>query len=189
MAYGPIDFIAMEFKGNQFDGSIMNDLTDLVADELIRILDLVIVRKDEQGKVVVRELQEAEPQTVKMFNPLKAQISGMVKVDDIKMIGEKLENNTTAAVMLFEHLWAVQLKEDLIKANGRLLMNERIPYKVVEQALAGLELPDRNSAGALISTDSTPAVVDGTAVDAGVPQEQPVENEQGDDAPPAPAAP
>jgi hypothetical protein len=88
MTFGPIDFIALEFKGNQFHGEIMSDLTELVSSEVIRILDLVVVKKDEHGEVVVRELQELEPASLQIFDPLKVEISGMVTVDDSKMIGE-----------------------------------------------------------------------------------------------------
>jgi uncharacterized membrane protein len=138
MTFGPIDFIVLEFQGNHFHGDIMNDLTELVSDEIIRVLDLVIVKKDKEGKVIVRELKELEPATLQIFDPLKAEISGMVTVDDIKMIEERLENNTTAAIMLFENLWAVKLKQDIIRAKGRLVMQERLPYEVVAEALEDL---------------------------------------------------
>jgi uncharacterized membrane protein len=138
MTFGPIDFIALEFKGNNFHGEIMSDLTELVSSEVIRILDLVVVKKDEHGSVVVREFQELEPKTMQIFDPLKAEISGMVTTDDIKMIGEKLENNTTAAIMLFENLWAVRVKQDMLDAGGRLVMFERIPHEVVAEALEDL---------------------------------------------------
>jgi hypothetical protein len=55
MTYGPIDFIALEFPGNQFTGKILPDLFELVDKGIIRIIDLVIIRK-EQGQVSVREL-------------------------------------------------------------------------------------------------------------------------------------
>lgn len=138
MTFGPIDFIALEFKGNNFHGEIMSDLTELVSSEVIRILDLVVVKKDEHGEVVVRELQELEPATLQIFDPLKAEISGMVTTADIKMIGEKLENNTTAAIMLFENLWAVRVKQDMLEAGGRLVMFERLPHEVVAEALEDL---------------------------------------------------
>lgn len=138
MTFGPIDFIALEFKGNNFHGEIISDLTELVSSEVIRILDLVVVKKDEHGNVVVREFQELEPATLQIFDPLKAEISGMVTTDDIKMIGEKLENNTTAAIMLFENLWAVRVKQDMLDAGGRLVMFERIPHEVVAEALEDL---------------------------------------------------
>jgi len=138
MTFGPIDFITLEFKGNQFHGEILNYLTILVADEVIRILDLVIVQKDEHGEIVVRELQELEPRTLQIFDPLKAEISGMVTAEDIHMIGEKLETSTTAAIMLLENLWVIRVKQDMLQANGRLVLFESIPYEEVNIALEDL---------------------------------------------------
>lgn len=66
----------------------------------------------------------------------------MIKAADIELVGQKLENNSTAAVMLFEHLWAIRLKDALTKAGGRVVMNERIPPDVVQEALDDLSLPE-----------------------------------------------
>jgi hypothetical protein len=138
--HGPVDFIALEFKGNQFSGEIMPALKDLIDNKTIRVIDLVVVMKDAEGNVTSNEVRELNQHVITTFDPLKAEISGMIKVADIQMIAEKLEPNCTAALMLFEHLWAVRFKETLVKANGRLLMNERIPENVVEEALQDLAL-------------------------------------------------
>ena len=138
MAFGPIDFIALEFNENKFNGEIISDLTELVSSETLRILDLIILEKNDLGEVVVRELQELEPAVQQMLEPLRAEISGMVTVDDIKMIGSKLKNNTTAAVMLLENLWAVRLKQDISFSGGRIVLQEHIPDKVVREALDDL---------------------------------------------------
>jgi hypothetical protein len=138
MAFGPIDIIALEFKGNHFQEEILSDLTELVFFENIRILDLVIVKKDEHGEVTVQELQELDPAACQMLEPLKAEISGMITVEDIQMIGSKLRENTTTAIMLFENLWAVRLKQDIDAGGGRLVMTKRIPEEVVAEALQEL---------------------------------------------------
>jgi hypothetical protein len=54
------------------------------------------------------------------------------------MVGEALANNTSAGILLFENLWAVKFKEALIEADGRLLMQERIPHEVVLEALVDM---------------------------------------------------
>ena len=59
MTYGPIDLIALEFPGNRFKGEILPDLLELVDKEIIRIIDLVVIMKD-QGEVIVRELRELD---------------------------------------------------------------------------------------------------------------------------------
>ena len=136
MTYGPIDFLALEFKGNQFKGEIMPALLELVNKEIVRVIDLVIVQKDADGKVTMREMQQLDPSMVAIFDPLKAQITGIIQLEDIEMIGQKVENNTTAAIMLFENLWPIKFREAVLNANGRLVMHERIPDEVVAETVA-----------------------------------------------------
>jgi hypothetical protein len=138
MTYGPIDFIALEFKGNNFKGEIIPSLLELVEQGIIRVIDLVIIQKDEEGEVRDLELQQLAPDTIAIFDPLNAQISGMVTTTDIEMVGQALENNSTAAVMLFENLWAIKFKEAVLNADGRLVMQERIPHEVVLEALSDM---------------------------------------------------
>ena len=138
MTYGPIDFIALEFRGNRFKGEILEELLELVNSEIIRIIDLVIIVKDEDGNVAVRELQELDPDTLAIIDPLHAQVTSMVTSQDIDMIAEQLENNSTAGAMLIENLWAKKTMQAMINANGRLVMFERIPHDVVVEALADI---------------------------------------------------
>jgi flagellar motor switch protein FliM len=70
-----------------------------------------------------------------VFDPLKAEINGMIQVEDIELIGEKLENNCTAAVILFENLWAVNFVKAVENANGRSVMHVRIPHETVEETM------------------------------------------------------
>jgi hypothetical protein len=138
MTLGPIDFIAMEFPGNRFKGEILPNLFELVDREIIRIIDLVIIMKDPDGQVVVRELRELDPASVAMFDPLKADVSQMITDSDIAMIGEQLAANSTAGLMLIENLWAKQTKQAMLAAGGELVLFERIPHDVVEAALADI---------------------------------------------------
>jgi len=145
MTYGPVDFIALEFKGNQFRGEILPALLELVNNGTINLIDLVIVQKDEHGNVNMRELQQSDAATVKIFDPLKVEVTGMIKKQDLDMVGEKLENNTTAAVMLFENRWAVRFVEAVLNANGRAVMFERIPQQVVAETIEDFALAGQAS--------------------------------------------
>ena len=142
MTYGPIDFIALEFKGNNFKGEIIPALVELIANKTIRVIDLVIVLKDEKGKVEIAELQQLTPDIIAVFDPLEKEVNGLIKEVDAAMVGRNMENNSTAAVMLFENLWSVKFKEAVLNAGGRLLMQERIPHEVVLEALEDLSLPE-----------------------------------------------
>ena len=91
--YGPIDFIALQFKGNKFKGDGLKALNDLMEKKIVRVIDLVIIVKDKTGKVTVKEIQEPDPDFVAIFDPTKVKgTHGMIKKDDIDMIaGEARE--------------------------------------------------------------------------------------------------
>ena len=135
MTYGPVDFVALEFKGNRFKGEILPEIMNLVNKDIVRVIDMIVVKKDADGKVTHREMQEQNKKILAVFDPLKAEINGMIQVEDIEMIGEKLENNTTAAVILFENLWAVKFVQAVENANGRSVMHVRIPHEIVVEAM------------------------------------------------------
>jgi hypothetical protein len=137
MTLGPVDFIALEFPGNRFRGEILPDLFELVDKEIIRIIDLVIIRKDE-GEVTVRELHELEPGNIELFNPLKIEANQMITDLDIEMIAGQLADNSTVGLLLIENLWAKKTQQAMQDAKSRLLMFERIPGEVVEEALSDI---------------------------------------------------
>ncbi len=138
MTYGPIDFIALEFQGNRFRGETLLELIDLVEKEIIRIIDLVVVLKDKDGAVEVLELQQLDPNVLALLDPLGAEATGILTVADIEDLASQLDNETAAGLMLIENLWAVRTIEALERANARLVMFERIPHQVVEDALEDL---------------------------------------------------
>jgi uncharacterized membrane protein len=138
MTFGPVDFLAIEFKGNHFKGEIMPALLELVNNDTIHIIDLVIVQKDADGNVKMQELQQHDNAVLSLFDPRKAEVTGMIQEEDLLMMGEKIENNSTAAVMLFEHLWAIKFKQAVLNAKGRVVMQERIPHEVVEEVFEAI---------------------------------------------------
>jgi uncharacterized membrane protein len=138
MTLGPIDFVALEFPGNKFKGEILTDILELVQDGIIRIIDLVVILKDEEGNVVVRELQELDPDSIRVLDPLKVEVTSMITRDDIDSFAEALNNNCTAGLMLIENVWALKTMQAMVDANGRLLMYQRIPHDEVEAALADI---------------------------------------------------
>ncbi len=139
MTYGPVDFVALEFKGNQFKGEIFPELMKLVNDGVVRVIDIIVVKKDADGNVTHQEIQETDQSVLAVFNPLKAEINGMIQVEDIELIGEKLDPNTTAALLMFENLWAVNFVKAVENANGRAVMHVRIPHEVVVETMEKIE--------------------------------------------------
>jgi len=132
---GPVDFLVLEFPGTNFNGEIMRNLVDLIAADTIRIIDLVVVAKSKFGSVATMELQELHQDASDALAPLQATISELITRDDIAAVADKLDNDSTAAVMLYENVWAVKTMQAMLKANGRVLAHERIPHRVVAEAI------------------------------------------------------
>ena len=135
MSYGPIDFIALEFDSKKLAGEILPALLELAENGTIRVMDLVVVQKYEDGSHEALELEQLDENIIALFDPLDIEISGIVQVEDIDAIAEGMENDTTVGILLFENLWAIKFKDAVLKAEGRLLIQERIPYDVVEETL------------------------------------------------------
>jgi hypothetical protein len=135
MTYGPIDFLALEFKTDQLKGEILPELLELVKNKIVRVMDLVIIQKYADGHHEAMEMQQLAPDLLALFDPLDVEISGIIQAEDIANVAEAMENGTNTAVLLFENLWAVKFKEAVLRANGRLFAQERIPHEVVEEAM------------------------------------------------------
>jgi len=135
MTYGPIDFLALDFKTDQLKGEILPELLELIKNKIVRVIDLVIIQKYEDGHHEAMEMQQLAPDLLALFDPLEVETSGIIQVEDIAGVAEAMENGTNAALLLFENLWAVKFKDAVLRANGRLLAQERIPHEVVEEAM------------------------------------------------------
>ena len=139
MTYGPIDILAIEFPDNtKLLGEGLAELIKLVENGAIRIIDLLVVMKDADGNVAARELQELDPKLIAVLDPLKPTVTSLVTTNDVEEIGAALEPNTTAGIMLYENLWAIKFKEAILKADARLIMQERIPHEVIVEELGDI---------------------------------------------------
>jgi hypothetical protein len=136
MSFGPVDFLVFEFKTDQLKGEVMPALLELVQNKIVRVIDLVVVQKFEDGHHEAVEMQQSAPDLLSVFDPHDVEISGIIQEEDLSKIAEKMENNTLAAALLFENLWAVKFKEAVLRANGQVLEQTRIPHETVEEALA-----------------------------------------------------
>jgi hypothetical protein len=135
MTYGPIDFLALEFKTDQLKGEIMPEILELVKNKIVRVIDLVVIQKDKDGHHVAMEMQQLAPDLLALFDPLEIEVTGLIQAEDIDNMAEAMENGTNTALLLFENLWAVKFREAVLRADGRLLAHERIPFEVVDEAL------------------------------------------------------
>jgi hypothetical protein len=136
MSLGPVEYMVIEFPGNQFKGEIVPALREVVDKGVIRIIDLVFVRKDEQGNVSVMELADLQKDAADAFAPLAREASTLFAEEDVQKVGEIMEKNSSVALLLFEHVWATRFRDAVLNADGRLIAGERIPRELVDAALA-----------------------------------------------------
>jgi hypothetical protein len=127
--------MAVAFPGNKFTGNITPALVDLVESGTIRIIDLAFVGKNANGDVIAMELEELDSDTGKAFAALQATIGDLVNEADLKEIGAGLEPNSSAAILVWEDVWATRFVKALREAGGVLLDIQRVPYDVVQEAL------------------------------------------------------
>jgi len=129
---GPVEYVVIYFEGNRFKGEIVPALTELVDTGLIRIIDLAVISKDYNGDITVLESSELQPDVARALESLECELTGMLAEDDLMLTAAELANNTTAAAMLFENIWAARFAQAVRNAGGEVLINTRIPHGVVE---------------------------------------------------------
>jgi hypothetical protein len=129
---GPVEYLVVGFEGNHFRGELIPALTALLDQGLIRILDLAIISKGPDGSVLLLEAGELHDEVGEALALLEGDHDALLSEADLLMAAEDLDNNTTAAAMLFENVWAGRFAQAVRNANGEVLMNVRIPHDVVE---------------------------------------------------------
>ena len=135
----PVEYLVIEFPGNQFKGEIVPALAELTENGTIRILDLLFIKKDEEGNVLSFELSALAPEEAAPFEDLDGDISDLLNDEDILMAADMLDPNSSAALLVFENVWATRLRDAIMNANGRLVDNGRIPAAIVEAAMLAME--------------------------------------------------
>ena len=136
-AHGPIDFVLLEFPNEKTDGSAAQALLDLVEAGTIRLLDLVVARKEEDGTVEVIDVDAAGDVT--SFVQFAGARSGLLGDDDIAEAGNALTPGTTAALIVFENAWAAPFVAAARANGGELVASMRTPAQDVIDALDALE--------------------------------------------------
>jgi uncharacterized membrane protein len=136
MALGPIEMLVVKFPGNQFSGEIIPALAELVENETVRIADLLFAVKNNEGNVRVLEFNDLAPDIFGQWDPLVSDVTPMLNEDDAHQIAASLENNSSAALMLFENTWATRFVDAVSNARGEVVLNERIPRSVVQELTA-----------------------------------------------------
>jgi uncharacterized membrane protein len=147
MSLGPVEELVVKFPGNQFKGEIIPELHRLIDTGIVRVIDIAFVHKDANGQVTTVELDDLPPDEYSEFDPLVESISGYFSEEDFIEQSRELENNSSAAFLLFENTWATEFRDAVLRAKGEILVLERIPKAVIdelsaEQAARPMPQPD-----------------------------------------------
>ena len=141
MSLGPVEYALFAFDGNRFTGAIVPALVDLVEAGTVRIIDLSFITKDADGSVLTLELEELPADAADAFSVLDHEVDDLLNDDDLLAEAEVLPPGTSAAVVVWENLWAKRLADAVRAAGGTLVDHGRVDPALAEAAMA-LHLAD-----------------------------------------------
>lgn len=136
--HGPIDFVLLEFPSDRLTGEAGPALLDLVERGVIRLFDLLVLRKDENGSVDVLELTDPLAETGG-FSYFAGAASGMLGDDDVREAAQAMTPGTVAALIVYENSWAIPFVAAARSSGGEVIASARIPASDVMDALEALE--------------------------------------------------
>jgi uncharacterized membrane protein len=152
---GPIQMLTFAFPGSRFRGEILPELDRLKSDGIVRVIDMLIVRKDPQGNVMVGTASDLDFEEATELGSYLGALAGFAAAgpagfergaiagaaeladghifdeDDIFRVTQTLDRDTTAVMILLEHTWTRTLFDAVARASGIELMNEWIPHEAV----------------------------------------------------------
>jgi hypothetical protein len=141
---GPVDYVVVRFPADKadFSGAMAEELRKLVESETVRVLDLVVVTKAEDGAIELAELRDRDESEVGELRSLEADLSMMLALEDVERVGADLEPGSTAAVLVWENTWAAPFASSIRHSGGELIGMGHIPT----QALIAAAEEDREAA-------------------------------------------
>jgi hypothetical protein len=131
---GPVEYLIVAFPGNRFQGEIAPALARLVDAGTIRIIDIAFVGKDEDGEVAAFELTELDPDVREGLENMGVEVSGLFNEEDLMAAAEELDPNSSAALLVWEDVWAREVAQAMRDAGGIVFDFERVPHQVVQAA-------------------------------------------------------
>ena len=141
---GPVDYLVVGFPADQanFSGEMASELSALIDSNTIRVLDLVILTKGDDGSVEASELRDVDDSEVGELRELERDLAILLAEEDVEEIGASLEPGSAAAVLVWENTWAAPFGSAIRRSGGQLVTSGRIPT----QALIAAVEADRQAA-------------------------------------------
>jgi uncharacterized membrane protein len=139
----PVEYIVIDFPGNRFDGSIVPALVDLVDKRTVRILDLVFVKKDDDGTVDCFEFDQLDE--LGDLGALDGDAGDVLSDDDVLALADDIPPGSSALFIVWEDLWAADLGRAVRNAGGEVLIGGRVPHQVVTDIISNIETQEVSS--------------------------------------------
>jgi Family of unknown function (DUF6325) len=132
---GPVDFLVIEFPAGQsdFSGEMAEELVNLVDAGTIRVVDAIILAKDEAGTVEAMELSDVGD--LGGLVEIEAQLAELLAADDVDRLAASMEPGSVAGVLVYENLWAAPFASAARRAGGQLIASGRIPIQAIIASL------------------------------------------------------
>jgi hypothetical protein len=138
-AMGPVGYLVVEFPGNKLTGEAFPLLVDLVDRGIVRILDLAFVRKEQDGVVTTISQVDLERMKVVEAALFEGAGSGLLGQDDLEEAGKALAPDSSAAVLIYENVWAAPFAAALRRSGAQLVATGQIPVQSLLDALDATE--------------------------------------------------
>ena len=138
MTLGPLEYLVVGFKGNRFTGQILRELRAAHDKGIIRVVDLLVLTKDESGNLAAMELSDLSGEEAEQLGPIAGDLLQVFEPDDVEAAASNIPTNSSAGLLLFEHTWAVGLKEAIMNAGGIPLAGGLVAPVVVQMLEAEL---------------------------------------------------
>jgi uncharacterized protein DUF6325 len=133
---GPVDYLVVEFPAGagNFTGEMADELLALVDSGTIRVIDVLILTKSEDGTVDATELSEIDE--LGPLQAVEAQLAELLAEEDVAHLAAAMDPGSTAGVLIWENLWAAPFAAAARRSGGQLLASGRIP---IQSIIASIE--------------------------------------------------
>jgi len=138
---GPVDYLVVEFPAgaSNFTGEMAKELLALVDAGTIRLIDVLILTKNEDGTVEPMELSDVGD--LGELQALEAQLAELLAAEDVEHLAASMEPGSTAGVLIWENLWAAPFAAAARRSGGQLIATGRIPIQAIIASIEADEAP------------------------------------------------
>jgi hypothetical protein len=136
---GPVDYVIVEFPKGQanFTGEMAEELIKLVEAGTIRVVDILILVKDDDGTIEAMELSDLD--NLGPLEVLEAELAELLAEEDVVHLAAAMDPGSTAGVLIYENVWAAPFASAARRSGGQLIANGRIPIQAIAAAIAADE--------------------------------------------------